>query len=266
MMLLGRYRRDPAPYRYDIDRVKVAFDSMTGWPMTATSELAQQLLAARENATSVDASAEPWPYLTEQLALAISVELYARGGADASSDYKLAATDAVAQSRFGIIEPFLAPLLPAHVTTEVVESTLTLSDLIDPRFEPEVGLVISDAGIRPIACVEVPDCRFADWKLPPFGLTTDIGLQGRMLFGTSTVTTGSPVPDVDVEVWHDGEQVSSAHQIGKDIEARSAFAPQARARRLVRLASGSLTPMLPCEPGRWVFDIRPLGTITVHVV
>ncbi|MCW2542211.1 MAG: 2-oxopent-4-enoate hydratase [Frankiales bacterium] len=223
----------------------------------STQEPADLLWQARHGGGGLDPNQPPWSELTASAAAAISDALYDRGGRTRS--WKLGALDAPTQQRLGISRPICQPLLDGATWTNVSETTVALDGLIAPRFEPEIGILIEGERLIAVPCVEIADCRFDGWRLPPFGMTVELGLQALMLFGEP----GEVTPDVTVVVTRDTEVVVSGRASWDEAVARLDLLPSREVAD--RVATGSITPMFDCTPGRWRFDFGGLGAIVVNV-
>ena len=228
--------------------------------MNGTSEagrLADLLWRARVTGAALDPYAPYWASLGERHAESIAAELYERGGV--SRSWKLGALDVPTQKRLGISGPVAAPLLDGVTETGVSVATLHRKDMVAPRFEAEIGVLLDGGTPRLVPCVEVADCRFTGWDLPPYGMTVDLALQGRMLFGPP----GHADAEVAVVVGHDGRRVASGTADRDEAVARLGLLPSADAADQV--ATGAVTALHDCLPGRWDFDFGTLGAIIVIV-
>ena len=222
--------------------------------------MAEILVNARRSASPVDGSAAPWSELDGSLSARVGSAFGRQVGAVDSSFWKLGAVDAETQVRLGVDGPLFAPLDPDNVSWDVTTATIELSELIAPKFEPEIGIFVDgEGGLRAMPCVEVADSRFASWSLPPWGVVADGALQGRMLFGP----TAEPLEVVRVTVVHDGRELAQGEGSWAEAVARIQLIPRERPVRMV--ATGALTPLFACAPGTWVFDFGPLGEISVRV-
>ncbi len=224
------------------------------------SALAAAVTAARATNTALDGSQSPWSQLDLAAAVAVSDEVLDAIGAAGSSFWKLGAVDEPTQVRLGLPGPITAPLVPGAVTCDVIRTTVRLAELLKPKFEPEIGVQIVDGQLLAMPCVEVADSRFAEWRLPPFGVIADAALQGQMLFGIPV-----PAPEsVTVTVSHDSEVKAVGSGSWADAIARLVLIDKDAAP--THVATGSLTQLFDCEPGLWTFDFGPLGRIDVDVV
>lgn len=222
-----------------------------------SERLADLLCAGRRTTNAVDPHMKPWLGLTAPLAQEIAEVLYQRAGT--SRAWKLGALDTLTQRRLGLSGPVCIPLLDGAIETDVRETVVRLADLVAPRFEAEIGIVFDGEALLGVPCVEVADCRFADWELPPFGMTVDLALQGRMIFGLP----GDIQPEIEVVVTRDDEPVVSGRGSWVQAVARLSLLPDRSS--VDQVATGSITAMLDCWPGRWDFNFGALGGITVTV-
>lgn len=222
--------------------------------------LASILLEARRTASPVDGMDAPWIDLSPQILAQVGSAFAVQTGASTSPYWKLGAIDAQSQERLGVDGPIYAPLDPACVSTGVTSSIVHLSSLIQPKFEPEIGVCVRDGALLAMPCVEIADSRFSGWKLPPGGVLADGALQGRMIFGSPL----EPDETINVTVRFDGEDI--AHGSGMWAEASSRLAMLPLDAPVEMVATGALTALFACKPGSWSFDFGPLGSIAVQVV
>ena len=230
--------------------------------MTA-DPLAEVLWAARERRTSI-VDGQTWPAVDQARASAISAELYRRCGVadatDAVAAWKLGALDQPTRDRLGLARPLVAPVLPDGLRIGGPEFRLDLADLVQPKLEAEIGILLAEGETRLVPCIEVADCRFGGWAVPPACAVADFGLQGAMLFGTAV----APIPRVGVAVCRDGSPVAEGAGDWSDAVERLAILPE-RLGRSVHIATGSITPMLPATAGVWEFDFGAVGCLVVEL-
>ena len=131
---------------------------------------------------------------------------------------------------------------------------------MQPKLEAEIGILLVDGEAWLAPCVEVADCRFGAWAVPPACAVADFGLQGAMLFGAAV----APIPRVGVTVSCDGSPVAEGAGDFSDAVERLAMVP-GRLGRSVHIATGSITPMLPATAGVWEFDFGPVGRLVVEL-
>lgn len=221
--------------------------------------LAVALWAARERRVVVTA-AESWGELSAERADDVSGALYQRLSPLAPSAWKMGAFDVEAQARLGLDGPLVAPVLPDRLHTQATTVSLRVGDFVQPKLEAEVGIRIDEDGHTLVPCVEVADCRFADWAIPRFGAVADFGLQGAMVFGLDA----APLAEVEVHVRHDGVEVGSGRATWTDVVQRLSLLPDVDCRKAL-VATGSMTPMFPALPGVWEFDFRGLVPLVLEL-
>jgi len=220
---------------------------------------AQLIAEARAQRRALDASSPDWRDLTLSEAAEVAERLYALWGATGSRYWKLGAVDEATQSRLGVAAPICAPLVPTEVWTGCRDLALNSSRYIRAKFEPEVGVRVTEDGLVAMPCVEVADCRFAGWQLPPGGVIADAALQGSMVFGPE-----SEVPDdVRVRVSLDGRVLGEGESSWASAAERLRVLPDGAA--ATHVATGAMTPLFDVMPGLWEFDFGGLGLVRVTV-
>jgi 2-keto-4-pentenoate hydratase len=226
--------------------------------------LASILIEARKSNKPVDGSKLPWSELYLDLAEQVGLAFASRAGATGSPYWKLGAVDESTQQRLGVEGPLFAPLNPKIVSLNVTTAVLELSSLIEPKFEPEIGVHLDVDGMRVMPCVEIADCRFQGWALPPCGVLADGALQGRMLFGLPVDPIDTVNDMVNVTVLHDGRDLSQGTGSWSEAVDRLGFLPHDH--RASAVATGALTDLNDCAIGLWTFDFGSLGQISVRVI
>ena len=139
---------------------------------------------------------------------------------------KIGLTARAVQEQLGVNEPDYGALL---VDMEIVNGgTLKLDELISPRIEAEIGLVIArdidHPGLSPldleahvdhaVSALEIVDSRLKDWRIGILDTIADNGASARFVLGSKQV----PIRDVDLarcrmQLMRNGEVVSTG--IGK---------------------------------------------------
>lgn len=219
--------------------------------------LAELLWAARVAATKLSPSPD-WASLTPERARRINELLVARVVGEGRAAWKMGAFDEETRLRLGLDEPLVSAVLPDRLHVGVDDVRLDLAGLVQPKLEPEIGISVDGEGVRITPCVEVADCRFPSWQLPPAAAVADFGLQGAMIFGHAA----SPVLDVQVTVRRNGEPVTVATGSWSESVTRLDLLPPTRPASY-HVATGALTPLLDATPGRWQFEFRDIGTVTL---
>ena len=232
--------------------------------MSVVEELAERLWVARQRAQPLAVDGN-WLGVDHRKALEIADLLYRRCAVPPDprevAAWKLGALDEPTQSRLGLPGPLFAPVLPDRLHTDVTSLPVRLAELVDPKLEAEIGIRLDADGMRLAPCVEIADCRFAGWALPPGGAPADFGLQGSMVFGPVV----EPDAEVQVEVRRDGETVGAGGGTWAEAAARLSLLPAALAPGAL-VATGSITAMFPAARGRWEFDFGPVGTLVLDLV
>jgi len=218
------------------------------------------LLEALRTGEVLYATDDSWLDLSRSEARAIAEEVYARTGAWDTGCWKLGALDRATQRRFGIDAPLVAPCLPGRLTLHAGNERLRVADYIQPRFEAEVGIMDRGGVLLAVPCVEIADCRFSDWNLPPYGVIVDYCLQGGMLFGPPS---GSPGERISIEIRHDGHRLHRSEASWSEVSSRMDLLSSSGARSFV--ATGAASPLLSVEPGTWEFVFGGVGELTVTV-
>lgn len=224
----------------------------------APEALATLIEQARHTRVLLEATDPEWVGLDRAFAEQVAEVLYERWGATGSPYWKLGAVDAQTQAKLGLDGPVSAPLVPERVFLLSEHLEIDSANFLHAKFEAEVGITV-DGTLLPLACVEIADCSFTAWGLPPFGVVADACLQSMMIFGRVT----TPVETVQVVVSHNGVTVASGTQDWGGAVARLEVLPAGAG--ATHVATGAITPLLDVSPGEWVFDFGPLGSITVLV-
>jgi 2-keto-4-pentenoate hydratase len=232
--------------------------------MSRVDELAQRLWVAKERARPVAAEGD-WLGVDHRTALEIADRLYRRCAVPSDprevAAWKMGALDEPTQNRLGLPGPLTAPVLPDGLHTGVGALPVRLAELVDAKLEAEIGVLLEAEGARLVPCVEIADCRFAGWAVPPGCAAADFGLQGAMVFGAPVA---APVEDVQVTVRHDGATVAGGSGNWTAAAAGLSLLP-APLGSAVHVATGAITAMLPAAAGRWEFDFGAAGTIVLDL-
>jgi len=224
--------------------------------------LAERLWTARAE-SRVLAPDGGWSEVDLARAERIAAQLYLGAGADRAVAWKLGALDRASRTRLGLNGPLVAPVLPDRLHLDATSVTLNREEFVQPRFEPEVGLVLDSPGADPrvAACIEIADCRFPGWLPPPGVAVADFGLQGAMVFGPACLAVG----EVAVLVRHDGREVADARSSLAEVTARLDLVRPLLAGSAgpAHIATGAMTALLDAAPGTWEFDFTGATTVAV---
>ncbi|MFB6103050.1 MAG: 2-keto-4-pentenoate hydratase [Haloplanus sp.] len=197
--------------------------------------------------------------------------------------YKVGFTSDAIQEELGVDEPAYGRILADTVRSE---GRLDDDGLIDPKIEPELAVRLDesldppvtpvdalDAASAVVPVVEVVDSRIRDWTVDAGSAVADNALAARVVHGDRI---GDPTSlDLSLEgvaVRRNGEQVATG--VGADVlggparvVAWLAGALAERGERLTAgdlVSTGSLTPLVPLEPGDTVeARFASLGTVSV---
>ena len=229
--------------------------------MSPVDELAERLWAARERAEPL-AEDPDWLGVDHARAVEVADQLYRRCAVPPDprdvSAWKLGALDELTRHRLGLPGPLVAPVLPGGLHTGVRELPVRLAELVDPKLEAEIGVLLHAAGRSwsrasrsPTAGSPAGRCRRC-----PRGFR----LQGSMVFGSAV----EPVDLVQVTVRHDGGTVGQGSGAWAAAFDRVSLLPAPLASP-VHVATGSITPMIPATPGTWEFDFGDAGALVLDL-
>ena len=223
-------------------------------------ERVEALFDALRTGEVLDSRDDAWRDLSQADARSIAEELYSRTGARDTGCWKLGALDRSTQRKFGIDAPLVAPCLPDRLNVDTANVRLKMADYIQPQFEAEVGLLDREGILVAVPCLEIADCRFSDWELPPYGVIVDFCLQGGMVFGPPE---RSPGERISVEIRHNGHQRHRSETSWSEVSSRMSLLASGTAPRYV--ATGAASPLLAVKPGTWEFLFGGVGELTVAV-
>lgn len=156
---------------------------------------------------------EPIPPLSEEVdlstedAYAVQLEVFDRIADDTDQNlgHKLGLVSGAKQEQLGIDEPIFAPIVRETLLEEPVVRT---DELIAPRIEAEIGLVLDEDVPAPVTTtdvltatgavvpvVEILESRFQDWGIPSAqDVIADLTSAGKVIVGESF----RDVSDVDI--------------------------------------------------------------------
>ncbi|MFB6113197.1 MAG: 2-keto-4-pentenoate hydratase [Halodesulfurarchaeum sp.] len=253
--------------------------------MPDLDDLGRRLAAAYRSGTRIEAPSAEYDLSVEdayRIQSAFIEDRTERGSSPVG--YKLGFTNETVQDQYGVDEPAYGVLLDDTVLTE---GTVSVSDLIDPRIEPEIAFVLSRplsgqvapyevlASTRAIVpVIEIVDCRI-DGHLDAVDAIADNALASKLVPG-STITdpTANDVAMESVQVRIGGDPVESG--TGTNVLDHPARAVSWLAGTLSEqgepiadgeiVSTGSLTSAISVEPGD-VVEARfgSLGSVTIGV-
>lgn len=261
-----------------------------GAGMVAVADHAQALFDARESRRPIPPLSETVDGLSMADAYAIQqafVELLCRDGATVVG-YKLGLTSKPMQDMFGVDQPDHGPVLSSMVHDD--GAALRVDDLLQPRIEAEIGLVL-DRELRgpgiaawqagqaiggAVAALEVVDSRIEDWRITIVDTIADLASSAAIVLGSRMV----PVDGFDLRtigmVIRRGGRVEAtgagAAAMGDPVAAVAWLANTLAAYDVALPAdhvimTGSLHAAFPIAAGDVVrADIDRLGSVTARFV
>jgi 2-keto-4-pentenoate hydratase len=235
--------------------------------MAFVDPLAQALWNARANARTITAPSLDDRALTRGRARAIASELYAEliSAGARQIGWKLIATDERAQAWLGTKRALSAPVFNSSTLTD--GAVISLCDLVAPRLELEVALRFAAHDVLlPLACIEIIDTRFPDWRVKVPEAIADFALQGLMIFG-------SPCADVsvaEVQLKLNGRPlVSGSRSVADASAALAVLTARQRAKAAngqFTVAAGAIVTPVPLTVGSWCADFGDLGSLAFEVI
>jgi 2-keto-4-pentenoate hydratase len=198
---------------------------------------------------------------------------------------KLGFTSLAMRRAMGVDEPNRAWLTDAMV---VHDGRIRLGDLLHPKVEPEIALVLDRdldgaagpaevlAAVRTVhACLEVVDSRYRDFRFRAVDNIADGSSAGRLVLGPGVPLPDRPLAGLRCELRVDGR--TSAHALGAaalgDPAAAAAWMAQHVAEHPRGLKAGDivltggLTAPVTLVPGRRIeANVEELGTAALEVL
>ena len=178
--------------------------------MTDLDALAALLLDAYETRTPVPPLTQTFDGLTLGDAYAVQqIQIRTRmsGGAGIAG-YKVGLTSEPMRRQFGVNDPDFGHLLTDMAY--LADSSVPVSDFLQPRAEPEIALVLGRSLRGPrvtvtdvaaatsavVPAIEIIDSRIADWKISLLDTVADNASSGGFVVGQSPV----PLASVDLSL------------------------------------------------------------------
>jgi 2-keto-4-pentenoate hydratase len=193
--------------------------------VTIVTDCADRLEAAVRDRTAIARLTETFPDLTLDDGYAIQAEGVARrvAAGERVIGAKLGLTSRAKQVQMSVAEPMYGVLLSSGV--HPAGDPLVVSELVQPRVEPEIVFVLGAAlqgpgvtsvdvldATKGVCCgLEILDSRYADYSFTAADVVADNTSAGRIVLGPRLV----PVGDLDLSLVGlllevDGEQVATA--------------------------------------------------------
>ncbi len=248
--------------------------------------LTQRLAEAERSQAPISPLSESYPELSTEDAYRIQNRLVATRG-DNPVGYKLGFTSQAMREQMNIASPNYGQLTES-MWVDPNAGRVDLSELIHPRVEPEVALLVErdlkGPGLAPVAvypavrwafpALEVVDSRFREYRFRAADNTADNSSAARFVLGRPVPLSG--VPDLrlaGVLLWRDGRVIDrglGADALGDPVRAVVWLADRLgeAGRRLEAgsiVLTGGLTQAYPIgEGGSFVAEFGGLGTVKVH--
>lgn len=253
---------------------------------TLVEKLAKSLLEAERIRTPMSPLTDFHPDLTEEDSYHIQDALVAARG-EARVGYKLGFTSEAMRQQMGIPEPNYGQLTQS-MQVNADDQTIALTELIHPRVEPEVALLVekdlSGPGLKPtdvypavrwaFGAIEVVDSRFHDYRFQAQDNIADNSSAARFVLGDPVFLTAVHKPRLAGAIlWRNGQLVDSG--VGANAMGDPFLALAWLANRLGTqgetleegsiVLTGGLTRAHPVsEGGTFTAEFGGLGSSKVH--
>ncbi|MFX1518860.1 MAG: 2-keto-4-pentenoate hydratase [Promethearchaeota archaeon] len=255
--------------------------------------LANEVLKAEDTREPLKLFTERFPDITikdsYQIHLRVVEKKIARG--EKVIGKKIGLTSKAMQELLGIDEPDYGFIMSTNIAGE---GTISMSELIEPKAEPEVAFVFMDdlegpgvtaahvlaatAGVLP--SIEIIDSRFAGWGIKIQDSIADGASIGRVVFGAGGLTDVSTPNPLDLRyiglvLEKNGEIVETAAGaavLGNPAESVAWLANKLSEYGIILKAgevviSGSLTKAVPVQTGDYVRAIfGQLGSVGIKFI
>lgn len=193
--------------------------------------------------------------------------------------YKLGFTNDRIRDQIGVDRPASGRLLDDAVLEDGI---VAADELVDPRFEPEIGFVLD--GLSPpvfdhdvlsatravVPAVEIVDSRTTDgWSLSPADAIADNALASRVAVGARSASVDDRDLSMEaVQVRKNGRLIETgvgANALEHPVRAVRWLANERAIEAGSLVLTGSLTPALPFESGDTI-EVRfsTLGSVSVR--
>lgn len=252
----------------------------------SVTDTARRLLAAERTRVAVSPLTDTHPDLTEEDAYRIQDALVSLKG-ERCVGYKLGFTSAAMRQQMGIEAPNYGRLT-GSMRVDADAGTVRLSELIHPRVEPEIALLVerdlSGPGLTPaevypavrwaFGALEIVDSRYLDYRFRMVDNTADNSSAARFVLGCPVALQA--VPDLrlaGVLLWRDGrilDRGMGANALGDPMRPIVWLANRLGERGESLKAgsivlTGGLTRAHPAsETGTFVAEFGGLGTAKIH--
>lgn len=258
--------------------------------MSLVTDCADTLQAAIRDRTAITRLTDAHPDLTLELGYEVQAELTARrvSAGEKVIGAKLGLTSRAKQVQMNVAEPMYGVLFSGSV--HPAGDAVVVSELIHPRVEPEIVLVMAEelrgpgvtaadvlAATRAVGCgLEVIDSRYADFSFTAADVVADNTSEARFVLGPQLVSPdGLDLALIGLMLEADGELVATAAgaaTMGHPAEAVAMLANFLGSRgQCIEpgwiILTGGLTAAVPLTPGGHVTaTFGHLGAVTVRGV
>lgn len=249
---------------------------------------ANELRAAEKHQLPLEPLTRAYPNLSREEAHWIqSHNIEARiAEGERLTGYKLGLTSREAQKQFQVFQPDYGRLTNRMAVWD--EGEIALEELIQPRIEGEIalvlgkdlagpGLTVTDA-IRAVdfatASLEIVDCRMRDWKVAAIDLVADNGASSRYVLAPQARSVRDlNLSDLGMALSQNGEvrcTGSGAATLGSPFHALTFLANELGTKGLTLKAgqvvlTGALSAMLKVLPNEvYTCEIQRLGKVSVR--
>lgn len=253
---------------------------------TLLESLAQGLLESKRGRTPIPPLTDSYPDLTEEDAYQIQDTLLAVEG-ETPVGYKIGFTSRAMREQMGISGPNYGRLTePMHVDPDA--GPVSLSELIHPRVEPEIALLVerdlAGPGLTPagvysavrwaFGALEVVDSRYRDYRFLAADNTADNSSAARFVLGRPiSLGAATDLRLAGALLWRDGRVIArglGADALGGPIRAVAWLANRlGSAGKVLEAGSivltGGLTRAYSVgEGGSFVAEFAGMGAVKVH--
>lgn len=252
-------------------------------------EIAMSIVKAEKEVKSIKKISETYENITLEDSYAIQKEVFniKEENGEKIIGKKIGLTSKGIQEQIGVFEPDFSLITDKNILMPY--DSLKMSELINPRLEPEIAFVLKEDLKGPIVSIwdvirategifpafEIVDTRFQDYDFTIFDTISDSASYGRIIVGNKM----TELEDVDIEniplsIFKNNELVdtaTSAEVMGNPINAVVWLANKMiemgqYLRKGEVILSGSFTPVLEMEPGDFFeANFGQVGKITLRV-
>ena len=227
---------------------------------TTLDPRAREIWEARETATPLDGGDFGAVSIDEAWAMFAELGAALEDSGSPQIGAKIGEPDAAAQERMGIEGPVVARTYANSLVED--GATLSLSNLVSPLVEMEIGFRVGADGAKPVPCIEIVDSRF-NWEVEGAQMIADFASSAHLVFGAAS---GNPPATVRAVATCDGEVIADdSRELQVAIDKLPRVESVLPEREEILIATGSLNVPAPLGVGEWVFDFGDLGKLQLTV-